>query len=65
VTSLVWNQEEDVLDLDLTGWLLVGVCAVLTGVSKTGLPGLGILVVPLMAMAFPSTRDPRAFCWAC
>ena len=31
-------------------------CAVLTGASKTGIPGLGILVVPLMAMAFPA-RD--------
>jgi uncharacterized protein len=41
-------------DLNSTGWLLVGVCAVLVGVSKTGIPGLGILIVPLMAMAFPA-----------
>ncbi|MBP7050772.1 MAG: sulfite exporter TauE/SafE family protein [Phycisphaerae bacterium] len=40
-------------DLSLTGWVLVGLCAVLTGVSKTGIPGLGILMAPLMAMAFP------------
>jgi uncharacterized membrane protein YfcA len=40
-------------DLDMTGWLLVGLCAFLVGVSKTGLPGLGILIVPLMAMALP------------
>ncbi len=40
-------------DLDVIGWLLVGLCAFLVGVSKTGLPGLGILIVPLMAMALP------------
>ncbi len=40
-------------DLNGTGWLLVGLCAFLVGVSKTGLPGLGILIVPLMAMALP------------
>jgi uncharacterized membrane protein YfcA len=40
-------------DLNAIGWLLVGVCAFLVGVSKTGLPGLGILIVPLMAMALP------------
>jgi uncharacterized membrane protein YfcA len=40
-------------DLNMTGWLLVGLCAFLVGVSKTGLPGLGILIVPLMAMALP------------
>jgi uncharacterized membrane protein YfcA len=40
-------------DLNVTGWLLVGLCAFLVGVSKTGLPGLGILIVPLMAMALP------------
>jgi len=40
-------------DLSIAGWVLVGLCAVLTGVSKTGIPGLGILMAPLMAMAFP------------
>jgi hypothetical protein len=33
--------------------LLIGLCALLTGLAKTGLPGLGVLVVPLMAMAVP------------
>jgi uncharacterized membrane protein YfcA len=40
-------------DLTVVGWCLVGLCALLVGVSKTGLPGLGILIVPLMAMALP------------
>ena len=41
-------------DLDSTGWFVVGLCAFLAGVSKTGLPGLGILHVPLMAMVLPA-----------
>ena len=40
-------------DLNSTGWFVVGLCGFLVGVSKTGLPGLGILIVPLMAMALP------------
>ena len=40
-------------DLNAVGWFLVGFCAFLIGMSKTGLPGLGILIVPLMAMALP------------
>jgi uncharacterized membrane protein YfcA len=40
-------------DLNSVGWFLVGLCAFLIGVSKTGLPGVSILVVPLMAMALP------------
>ncbi len=42
--------------LDGIGWFVVALCAVLTGASKTGIPGCGILVVPLMAMVLPS-RD--------
>lgn len=41
-------------DLNTVGWFLVGLCAFLIGVSKTGLPGVSILVVPLMAMALPA-----------
>ncbi|HSW02012.1 MAG TPA: sulfite exporter TauE/SafE family protein [Sedimentisphaerales bacterium] len=40
-------------ELTSTGWFLVGLSAVLVGLSKTGIPGLGILMAPLMAMAFP------------
>jgi uncharacterized membrane protein YfcA len=40
-------------ELTLAGWILVGVSALLVGLSKTGIPGLGILMTPLMAMAFP------------
>ena len=44
-------------DLSSTGWLVVGLCAFLAGVSKTGLPGLGILHVPLMAMVLPARQS--------
>jgi uncharacterized membrane protein YfcA len=35
----------------------VGLCAFVAGVSKTGLPGLGILHVPLMAMVLPKRES--------
>ena len=41
-------------DLSPLGWLVVGFCAFIVGVSKTGIPGLGILHVPLMAMVLPA-----------
>jgi hypothetical protein len=42
------------LDLDPTGWFVVAFCAFLVGVTKTGIPGIGILVVPLMATVLPA-----------
>jgi uncharacterized membrane protein YfcA len=44
----------NMLDLKLTGWIVVSLCAFLVGVSKTGIPGMGILVVPLMAGVLPA-----------
>lgn len=41
-------------DLDLIGWIVIALCAVLVGISKTGIPGFGILVVPLMASVLPA-----------
>jgi uncharacterized protein len=37
-------------------WLLGGVCALFVGVAKTGVPGFGILVVPLMVFAVGDAR---------
>jgi uncharacterized membrane protein YfcA len=45
------------LDLDLFGWVVVALCAVMVGISKTGIPGVGILVVPLMALVLPSRKS--------
>ena len=38
------------LGLDSVGWVVVALCAIMVGASKTGIPGIGILVVPLMAL---------------
>ena len=35
-------------------WIILAVCAFLVGVGKTGVPGIGIVVVPLMAICFPA-----------
>jgi uncharacterized membrane protein YfcA len=37
-------------------WLLGGACAFFIGVAKTGVPGFGILVVPLMVLAVGDAR---------
>jgi hypothetical protein len=41
-------------DLDVLGWMVVASCAAMVGISKTGIPGVGILVVPLMAAILPA-----------
>jgi uncharacterized membrane protein YfcA len=38
-------------------WLLGAVCAFFVGVAKTGVPGLGILIVPLMVLAASDARQ--------
>lgn len=40
------------LTLTYTHWILIGVCAMLIGMSKTGVPGVSMIVVPTMAMIF-------------
>jgi uncharacterized membrane protein YfcA len=45
------------LDLNFIGWATVALCAVMIGTSKTGIPGLGILVVPLMALVLPTRQS--------
>lgn len=42
------------LELDFVGWIVVGLCAIMVGITKTGIPGFGILVVPLMASVLPA-----------
>jgi len=43
-----------VLDLSGFDYAVVALCAVMVGITKTGLPGLLILVVPLMASVLPA-----------
>lgn len=45
------------LDLGPVGWLVVALCALLVGAAKTGIPGIGILVVPLMAIVLPARES--------
>lgn len=40
------------MDIDLIGWIVVALSAMMVGIAKTGVPGLGILPVPLMALVF-------------
>ncbi len=39
-------------------WALAMLCALMVGFAKTGIGGLGIVAVPLMAMVFPPQRSP-------
>lgn len=40
------------MDYTVTTWLVSIICAVMIGMSKTGINGLGTLVVPIMAFVF-------------
>lgn len=42
------------MELDTTAWIVVSLCALMVGIAKTGLPGITILVVPLMAAVLPA-----------
>jgi uncharacterized membrane protein YfcA len=36
------------------GWLLVALSGLIVGITKTSIPGIGILIIPLMASVFPA-----------
>jgi uncharacterized protein len=38
----------------LTQWIVLCICAVCVGLNKTAMPGMGVVVVPLMASFFPA-----------
>jgi len=42
------------LQLSTVDWIIVALCAALVGLSKTGLPGVGILTVLLLAHVLPA-----------
>jgi hypothetical protein len=46
------------LELTAIDWLLAATCALLVGFSKTGVTGMGIVIVPTMAMIFPAQQSP-------
>ncbi|HBG28505.1 MAG: hypothetical protein A2Y10_14920 [Planctomycetes bacterium GWF2_41_51] len=41
-------------DFSSTQWLILCLAAICAGINKTGVPGIGIVVVPLMAAFFPA-----------
>ena len=45
------------MELELSGWIIVALCAMMVGIAKTGIPGVGILAVPLMAIAIPAKQS--------
>ena len=53
-------KECAMMELDFWGWAVVGLCAMMVGISKTGIPGFGILIVPLMAMVIPARQSTGA-----
>ncbi|MEI6389026.1 MAG: sulfite exporter TauE/SafE family protein, partial [Spirochaetota bacterium] len=42
------------MHLDLLGIIVVCIAALLAGISRTGIPGLGMLLVPLVALVMPA-----------
>jgi len=46
------------LELTSLDWMLAALCALLVGFSKTGVTGMGIMIVPIMAMIFPAQQSP-------
>lgn len=60
------------MDLGLWQWIIGALAALFVGISKTGVPGAGILVVPMLAVIFSGQRAPGimlpmlifADCWA-
>jgi uncharacterized membrane protein YfcA len=47
-------------ELSTTQWILGATCALLIGFSKTGIAGLGIAIVPIMAEVFPPRESTAA-----
>lgn len=45
------------MDVTLNQWLALLLCGLLIGVAKTGIPGVGILVVPIMAGVFAAKES--------
>ena len=43
--------------IELWQWCILVVCAILIGINKTGIPGLGPLPVVLLALSFPTAKS--------
>ena len=47
-------------ELSVWQWVLGAVCAVMIGFSKTGIAGIGIAIIPVMAEVFPARESTAA-----
>lgn len=55
IASLYSQAGDDAVpNLSEFQWLTVSICALMVGLTKTGIPGLGVLIVPLMAEVIPA-----------
>ncbi len=45
------------LDYSSAQWIILCLCGTLVGISKTGLPGLGTMLVVLLALTFPAEES--------
>jgi len=48
------NTLESMNELTFSQWIVMALAAVIIGLSKSGLPGLGILAVPIVAVVIPA-----------
>ncbi len=53
-------MDGSIYDLSILGWSEAVLCALILGMSKCGLAGLGSLAVPLMAMVLPARASTGA-----
>jgi uncharacterized membrane protein YfcA len=57
VSFFIESNAMEILPLEPLQWVALACCAALIGLAKTGLPGAGILAVPLAAMAVPARES--------
>jgi len=44
-------------DFTALDWLICSVCALMVGLTKTGIPGLGVLITPLLILVVPPRQS--------
>jgi hypothetical protein len=54
-------MDTSLVHLTPAAWALTVLCGVLVGFTKAGIPGLGLLAVPIMAQVFPAGQSTGIF----
>jgi uncharacterized membrane protein YfcA len=47
----------DISNISVTGWVVLGLAALIIGISKTGFPGIGIVPIALAALIIPAKQS--------